>query len=247
MKIKCEYCGGFIEDTDETCEHCGAVNSHLVRAATGIPKTIEELKAFAKAKNLPLEEMRFFLGEDYKEPRAFGIYYDEKEELYVVYKNKSDGSRAIRYQGKDESYAVNEIYQKMKSEMLNQRAINIGASTPSGSDSSSSPSAGSTPPRKSTGLNKLIFYVLIALFAFGLLGNCGSCISESTSGGSSAPASGYSSDYDYGSDNDSGWGSFFDDDDDYDSGSDSWDSDWDSDWDFGGDWDSGGSDWDSDW
>lgn len=57
MKVKCDYCGSFIEDTDETCPNCGAVNSHLMRSADGVPKTIEELKAFAKAKNLPLEEM----------------------------------------------------------------------------------------------------------------------------------------------------------------------------------------------
>ena len=55
MKVKCDYCGSFIEDTDETCPNCGAVNSHLMRSADGVPKTIEELKAFAKAKNLPLE------------------------------------------------------------------------------------------------------------------------------------------------------------------------------------------------
>ena len=70
MKVKCDYCGSFIEDTDETCPNCGAVNSHLMRSADGVPKTIEELKAFAKAKNLPLEEMRFFIGIDYKEPKA---------------------------------------------------------------------------------------------------------------------------------------------------------------------------------
>ncbi len=69
MKVKCDYCGSFIEDTDETCPNCGAVNSHLMRSADGVPKTIEELKAFAKAKNLPLEEMRFFIGIDYKEPK----------------------------------------------------------------------------------------------------------------------------------------------------------------------------------
>ena len=48
MKVKCDYCGSFIEDTDETCPNCGAVNSHLMRSADGVPKTIEELKAFAK-------------------------------------------------------------------------------------------------------------------------------------------------------------------------------------------------------
>lgn len=35
----------------------------------------------------------------------------------TVYKNKSDGTRAVRYQGTDEAYAVNEVYLKIK-EML---------------------------------------------------------------------------------------------------------------------------------
>ena len=91
-----------------------------MRSADGVPKTIEELKAFAKAKNLPLEEMRFFIGVDYKEPKGFGIYEDQ-DGNFIVYKNKGDGTRAERYRGKDEAYAVNEIYQKMKTEVQIRR------------------------------------------------------------------------------------------------------------------------------
>ncbi|MBR4169028.1 MAG: hypothetical protein IKR47_04820, partial [Lachnospiraceae bacterium] len=91
MKIKCEYCGSFIDDTDEKCQFCGAVNSHLVRKATGIPETIEELIAFAKEHNLPLKEMRYFLNENYTGPKAIGIYKDEETENFIVYKNKTDG------------------------------------------------------------------------------------------------------------------------------------------------------------
>ncbi len=116
MKTKCSFCGSFISDTDEICPNCGAVNENLMRSADGIPKTIEELKAFSDEHNLPLKDMRFFLGEDFKEPKAFGIYKDD-DGNFVVYKNKADGSRAVRYQGKDEAYAVNEIYQKMRSEI----------------------------------------------------------------------------------------------------------------------------------
>lgn len=81
-----------------------------------IPKTIEELKAFCAEKGMPLEKMRFFIGEDYREARAFGIYKDE-DGRFVVYKNKSDGSRAVRYHGYDEAYAVKEIYEKLRSEV----------------------------------------------------------------------------------------------------------------------------------
>lgn len=124
MQIKCEYCGSFIEEQDESCIHCGAVNNNHKRSTDGTPKTIEELKAWYKSKNLPPKETtRFFIGENYQGARAFGIYEENGE--YIVYKNKDDGSRAVRYQGKDEAYAVNEIFLKLKSEILNQKAHNI--------------------------------------------------------------------------------------------------------------------------
>ena len=98
MKIKCEFCGSHISDTDGKCPNCGAPNANMVRSADGVPKTIEELKAFCAAHNMPLEKMRFFIGVDFREPRAFGIYRDENGD-FIVYKNKADGSRAVRYRG----------------------------------------------------------------------------------------------------------------------------------------------------
>jgi hypothetical protein len=80
------------------------------------PKTIDELRWFCDDHNIPAREMRFFIGEDFKEPKAFGIYRDDDGD-FVVYKNKADGSRAVRYKGPDEAFAVNEIYEKMKSEV----------------------------------------------------------------------------------------------------------------------------------
>ena len=67
MKVICKYCDGYLQDTDVTCPNCGAPNDNLMRSADGVPKTIEELKAFAAAKNLPLQQMRFFLGVDMRE------------------------------------------------------------------------------------------------------------------------------------------------------------------------------------
>ena len=78
------------------------------------PKTIEELKQYCMDRGMPLERMRFFIGEDCREPRAFGIYRDG--DRFVVYKNKANGSRAVRYHGPDEAYAVNELYQKLLDE-----------------------------------------------------------------------------------------------------------------------------------
>ena len=121
MKVKCEYCGNFIPDTEEVCPVCGAPNEHMVRSGDGIPKTIEELKTFALSKNLPLAQMRFFIGEDIKEPKAFGIYEDVGGD-FIVYKNKANGERAVRYRGSDEAYAVNELYQKLRAEVTDQKA-----------------------------------------------------------------------------------------------------------------------------
>ncbi len=63
---------------------------------------------------MPLLRMRFFIGQDFREPRAFGIC--KKENEYIVYKNKSDGSRFIRYRGLDEETAVFELFSKLLDE-----------------------------------------------------------------------------------------------------------------------------------
>ena len=127
MNIKCENCGNFYPETDAKCPACGAVNPRAAQA--DVPKTIEELKEFCRSKNMPLERMRFFIGEDYREPKAFGIYKDENDR-FVVYKNKADGSRAVRYEGPDEAYAVNELYQKLKSEVALRREQSAAQRTP---------------------------------------------------------------------------------------------------------------------
>ena len=125
MKVKCEYCSSMIDDTSDKCPYCGGINKNIRRTVNGTPKTIEELKLWYRQRNLPPEDVtRFFIGKDYKGARAFGIYRDGDK--VVVYKNKSDGSRAIRYEGTDEAYAVNELYLKLKSEILNQKSRNAG-------------------------------------------------------------------------------------------------------------------------
>ncbi len=109
-----------------------APNEHLKRVGNAVPQTIEELKLWYAEHNLPPEETtRFFIGKDIKEPKAFGVYFDEKSGNYTVYKNKSTGERAVRYEGKDEAYAVNELYLKLKEEIQNQKQINLLRQTPS--------------------------------------------------------------------------------------------------------------------
>ncbi|HKM21583.1 MAG TPA: zinc ribbon domain-containing protein [Lachnospiraceae bacterium] len=266
MKIKCGYCGSFIDDTNEKCPNCGGVNDHLVRSAHGVPKTIEELKQWCLNKNIPLEQARFFIGEDYRGARAFGIYKDENTENFIVYKNKSDGSRAVRYEGKDEAYAVNELYMRLKEEILNQKQ-HLKQQRPSSSV------VGLKTSRRIV-IGYWIFIVISFIFTLLLL-----------SGAFDSPNRGYYSYnnsiyyyqpsdgwYQYDSDdwspasvdrelsnNYENYKTFGSDDADsfYDSGyyyEDSttysdYDSDWDSDssWDSGSDWDSGATDWDSDW
>ena len=119
-KVKCEFCGAYIDASDEKCPNCGAVNVNYRRFTDATPKTIEELKEWYMARKLPPERVtRFFIGKDVKEPKAFGIYKDGRD--IIVYKNKANGQRSVRYQGKDEAYGVNELYMKLKSEILNQK------------------------------------------------------------------------------------------------------------------------------
>ena len=124
MKVKCSYCGQYFDDSMEKCPNCGAPNDHIHRTSDAVPKTIEELKAYCDRNGFTAERTRFFVGVDYREPRAFGIYKDDAGE-YVVYKNKADGSRAVRYRGKDEAYAVNELYERLQDEVLNQKAHHV--------------------------------------------------------------------------------------------------------------------------
>ena len=166
MKVKCEYCDNYIDDTEEVCSFCGAPNAHMVRSGIGVPKTIEELRAFAESKNLPLQQMRFFLGEDIREPRAFGIYKDEGGNC-IVYKNKSDGTRVIRYRGEDEAYAVNELYQKMRTEVTEQKAkrgiypVKRSVSNPFGA---SSARTAETPRAKRKRIFSLLLVLILAAF-----------------------------------------------------------------------------------
>lgn len=123
MKIKCEFCGNMINDTLSQCPHCGAPNPNVRRSSPDQPTTIAELKQWYADRGLPPAEVtRFFIGINYKKPRAFGIYQDEETGNFIVYKNKDTGQRAIRYEGTDEAYAVNELLQRLKQEILQQKS-----------------------------------------------------------------------------------------------------------------------------
>lgn len=158
-KVICDYCGSYIDSTNEKCPNCGAVNSGFQRVANDTPVTIEQLQSWYAAKKLPPENItRFFIGKNVHEARAFGIYQDSEGD-FVVYKNKDDGSRAVRYKGKDEAYAVNEIYLKLKAEILQQKERKQ-STTPTRSTTTSS--------RKSGDLTEYIVAVVIEAVITGI-------------------------------------------------------------------------------
>ncbi|MCQ2535225.1 MAG: zinc ribbon domain-containing protein [Clostridia bacterium] len=161
MKINCRYCGELVSSSDERCPSCGAVNTDYIRTATGQPTTIRELEDWYRARKLPpYETTRFFIGQNQSDPRCFGIYQDANGD-FVVYKNKADGSRAVRYSGKDEKFAVNEFYQRLKSEIVNQKEMNARRKTNSNTGKSR---------RKKKSLDSIIEYVVGFLFLLISLG-----------------------------------------------------------------------------
>lgn len=85
------------------------------------PLTIEELQVWYEEHNLPPQETtRFFIGRDLKERRAFGIFR-APDGCVTVYKNKNDGTRAVRYRGYDEAFAVHEFLTRLRQEISSQK------------------------------------------------------------------------------------------------------------------------------
>ena len=114
---KCPYCGTQVPSSSRKCPLCGAANEMYVDAGAPVrfgPETIDELRAFCRKQGMPLEKMRFFISEDYRYPKAYGIC--RQGEYFVVYKNKSDGTRSVRYNGPDEAFAVRELFTKLLDE-----------------------------------------------------------------------------------------------------------------------------------
>ena len=122
MERKCQHCGSTVDEKSQSCPICGKPLPRADKVPSEWPKTIEELKDWYVDHHLPPEQVtRFFIGKNILEPKAFGIYKNEVGE-FVVYKNKTDGQRAVRYQGMDEVFAVGEIYQRLRDEMAKQRS-----------------------------------------------------------------------------------------------------------------------------
>ena len=164
---KCPFCGAVVTSDQQQCPECGAKNDAYVEDLPRRilrPTTIEELKEYCAERGMPLLRMRFFVGEDFREPRAFGIYKDG--ERFVVYKNKADGSRAVRYSGPDEAYAVNELHSKLLEECHNRGIYPDGESPAPLSQQPSAVCSGSGKPafrRLRTAV-----WIVLAVLLFGL-------------------------------------------------------------------------------
>lgn len=161
MKVKCSFCGNWIKDGSQKCPYCGAANEHYQRVGNGVPTTIEELQQWATAHHLPLKDMRTYIGKDYRGARAFGIYQDKTTGHFIVYKNKEDGTRSVRYEGDDEAYAVNELYLKMKERVAIQKSHQ--KNTPN------NPKKSDTAKRGVSYFLKKMLWVLIFLFGLNAL------------------------------------------------------------------------------
>ena len=160
MKVKCSFCGQYFDDSAEKCPNCGAPNDHIHRTSDAVPKTIEELKAYCEQNGLTPERTRFFVGVNYKQPKAFGIYKDDSGE-FVVYKNKANGERAVRYRGVDEAYAVNELYERLQDEILNQKAHHV--------ERQKDKAVKSVKRQQRNGLIQGLFFLLGAIIVIGTL------------------------------------------------------------------------------
>lgn len=115
MKIKCDYCGAFINDYDQFCQNCGGKNQHLITRNKEAPSTIEELANWFNEQNYHSpRQTKVIIGENYNGPNSFGIYKDPQTQVCIVYRTLRDGTKDIRYEGHDEVYAVNELYMKLK-------------------------------------------------------------------------------------------------------------------------------------
>lgn len=199
------------------------------------PKTIEELKKYCEDNGFTSEKTRFFVGENYKEPKAFGIYKDEGNGEFIVYKNKDDGNRAIRYRGYDEAFAVGELYDRLQKEIVNQKQHYYAGDVPSRNASDNNSFAGTNlsssyylnSKRKSdffTEYNHIIWICIVVLMFVIMIFGMKTYYNSGNRSNSSGSDNYYYNDYNYNNYDNNSYSDW---------GSDSWDSgytDWGSDW-----------------
>ena len=122
MDQKMVYRPDLAEDAEEFCPLCGAPVAPEEEPAPEpaapaqpetAPRTVTELLALCDSFEVDPAAHSFFIGKDEKDASGYGLFLDEFGD-YVFYRNHTDGRRAIRYKGRDEGYAVGELYRRMK-------------------------------------------------------------------------------------------------------------------------------------
>ena len=265
---KCEYCGGTVRSDEKYCPSCGAANPNYVADTPRtifLLRTIDELKEYCAERGMPLLRMRFFIGDDYREPKAFGIYKDGDD--YVVYKNKANGQRAVRYRGPDEAHAVDEIFTKLLEECHN-RGIYPDGKPEAGSGARDGNGGNRRGSKRASRLLPLFIALWVAVAAVATIGSFVTHRKDGYYHYNNYVYYHYGNDWYYTSDYDANWYAVdefpYENYDDYYAGED-YDSDWgvgdfkdsaaweeiqeshsssSSDYDS---WDSSDTDWDSDW
>lgn len=124
-RIKCKSCSEWINDTDERCYSCGAVNEDYKRLMDGSPKTIEELRAWFGRETSETPINFVAIGMDVNEPGYKSIVKDGA--MVYIYQNDETGERTVLYSGRDEGYAVNLMFFELQQKLTKKRDMNARA------------------------------------------------------------------------------------------------------------------------
>lgn len=109
MKVKCENCGLIYDASSEKCPECGEHIREQNMISDSVPDSLESLQKFVRDNNIDLKKLKLYINEDTKQIGAYGMIKDEYGD-FTFYRNRSDGTRSVRYKGNNEAFAVNEFY-----------------------------------------------------------------------------------------------------------------------------------------
>ena len=133
-KVKCNYCGNQVDDFLTNCPVCrnplpvngptkGPVLNYdapkYIKTEHAVPTTIEEFQKLIVVNSYPsAEASHFYIGQNVSHPKAFGICKEFNS--IIIYLNKADGTRVIKYRGNDEQYAVTSFYKIYKEKVIDK-------------------------------------------------------------------------------------------------------------------------------
>ena len=120
-KIVCLSCGAWMEDTNDKCESCGAINPNKKVKDDSVPKNMVELKSWYD-QNITTNGGRYCIfGEEINKPNAVGIV--RKNSGFLVYKNNFGGATTAIYEGNDEEHAVEVVYLELLKKLSESKEV----------------------------------------------------------------------------------------------------------------------------